>query len=178
MSSKNTFKFKKEKEKKSHNHNTTIEQPLHTHLPSSSTFWRAKTTKQREILGKSVVRHKTAVTTGSWGFQDSKGQREVNERHDALEQRTRSDVHTDTHRLDVCRAKLSGQTQSSSLNQNFWQELKTSAPEDLTTGSPWETAEDSSSETILLFIYLCVSVCVCAWCVLLCLWGWQLCKGY
>lgn len=73
-------------------------------------------------------------------------------------------AHTSTHsvtKFNVWRPKLSGQTQSFSLKQNFWQQLKTSTPKDLTTGSPWESAEDSSFETILLFICFCVCQCVC-----------------
>lgn len=74
-----------------------------------------------------------------------------------------SRTHRHTHvvlKFSVLRAKLFGQTQSSSLKRNFWQELKTSAPKDLTTGSQWETAEASSSRTSRLFI--CLYVCQCA----------------
>lgn len=56
------------------------------------------------------------------------------------------------------------------LNQNVWQELNTSETKDLTTGSAWETAEDSSLETIVLFIYLYVRLCSLLWCALPCLY--------
>lgn len=51
-------------------------------------------------------------------------------------------------------------------NQNFWQDLKTSMPTDLTTEGPWETAEEaflrqSSSSSLCMCRCMCAPVCQC-----------------
>lgn len=144
-----------------------MKQQLFTNLlPSSSNI--QTTQRRRGILRKFVAAYKNRGDHRQrGGFEDSKGRQEVNERHDALEQKNKVSCDTQTHnrvnqvqclggKVFWSNTKLLSQTELSDKSS------KTSAAKALTTGSPerncWGQQHRNNPP-----LYLCV----CVRCVLL-----------